>query len=158
MSQAVSARANVDGLQLQKSVLVSLCKLKMFLLLTKCQLVKPLLKVFTGHNDNDKCNTWGLEATAIPKHVKVQHIKGIANVLANSVSRIRAVGLYHDLDFKGHHNKFSAPFEPLLLIHPMTHTTLEIYEVYITSYIEKHMQNYDALHDLTNKQTDKAEL
>ena len=42
---------------------------------------KPLLKIFTGHTDNDKCNTWGLEATAVSRRVKVQHIKGIANVL-----------------------------------------------------------------------------
>ena len=47
-----------------------------------------------------KCNTWGLEATTIPRHVRVHHIKGIANILADSVSRLRAVGLYHDLDFQ----------------------------------------------------------
>ena len=60
----------------------------------------PLLKIFTGHTDNDKCNTWGLEATAIPRRVKVQHIKGIASVLGDSISRLGAVGLYHDIDFK----------------------------------------------------------
>ena len=41
---------------------------------------KPLLKIFTGNTDNEKCNTWGLEATTIPRHVKVQHIKDIANI------------------------------------------------------------------------------
>ena len=55
---------------------------------------KPLLKIFTGNTNNKKCNTWGLEATTIPRCVKVQHIKGKANVLADSVSRLRAVGLY----------------------------------------------------------------
>ena len=46
---------------------------------------KPLLKLFTGNSDNQKCNTLGLEATAIPRCVKVQHIKGIANILADCV-------------------------------------------------------------------------
>ena len=63
-----------------------------------CSDHKPLLKFFTGHTDNDKCNTWGLEAEAIPRRVIAQYIKGIANVLADSVSRLRAVGIYHDLD------------------------------------------------------------
>ena len=63
----------------------------MFLLLTKktnllaCSHHKPILRIFTGLTDNDKCNTWGLEATAIPRRAQVQHIKGIANVLADSV-------------------------------------------------------------------------
>ena len=61
---------------------------------------KPLLIIFTGHIDNDKCNTWSLEATTISRCVKAQHIKGIANVLADSVSRLRAVSLYHDLNYK----------------------------------------------------------
>ena len=78
---------------------------EVFLLLTKFRFIsksdhKPLMKIFTGNTDNEKCNTWDLEGTAIPRCVKVQHIKGIANILADSVSRLRAVGLYHDLDFK----------------------------------------------------------
>ena len=63
---------------------------------------KPLLKIFLGHTNNKKCNTWGLEAAAIPGHLKVQHIKGIANALADSVSRLRTVGLYHDPDSRDH--------------------------------------------------------
>ena len=54
-----------------------------------------------------------LEAAAIPRCVKVQDIKRIANVLADSVSRLRAVGLYHNLDSKDHQQGFSSPFEPL---------------------------------------------
>ena len=61
---------------------------------------KSLLKIFTGNTNNKTCNTWGLKASAIARHVKVQHIKGIANILADSVSRLRAIGLYYDLDFK----------------------------------------------------------
>ena len=36
-----------------------------------CSDHKPLLKNLTGHTDNDKCNTWGLEATGIPRRVKI---------------------------------------------------------------------------------------
>ena len=46
---------------------------------------KPLLKILTGHTDNEKCNTWGLEVTALPGSVKVLHIKGKANVLTDPV-------------------------------------------------------------------------
>ena len=56
-------------------------------------------KIFTGSTDNEKCNTWGLEAATIPRCIKLQHIKGTANILAHSVSILKAVGLYHDLDF-----------------------------------------------------------
>ena len=81
-----------------------------------CSDYKPLLKIFVGHTDNDNCSTWGLEATDIPRRVKVQHIKGIANGLADSVPRVRAVGLCHDLDLKDHQQEFSAPFQPLPLL------------------------------------------
>ena len=97
---------------------------------------KPLLKVLPGHTDNDKCSTWGLEAAAIPRRVKVQHIKGIANVLADSVSRLRAVGLYHDIDLKDHQQEFSAPFEPLPLAEPATHMLLEVNEAFIAPNIK----------------------
>ena len=40
-----------------------------------------------------------LNATNIPRNVKVQHIKQKVKILADSVSRLRAVGLYYDLDF-----------------------------------------------------------
>ena len=33
----------------------------------------------------EKCNTWGLEAMIIPRNVKLQHIKDIANILADSI-------------------------------------------------------------------------
>ena len=52
-----------------------LCQLKMFLLLTKLTFIStfgPLLKIFTVNTSNEKCNTWGLEATTIPRDVKVQ--------------------------------------------------------------------------------------
>ena len=68
---------------------------------------------FTGHTDNDKCNIWGLEAAVIPRRVKVQHIKGIANILAESVSRLKAVGIYHDIDSYDYQQEFNTCFEPL---------------------------------------------
>ena len=77
---------------------------------------QTLLKIFTGHTDNNKYDAWGVEAAAIPRRVKVQQIKGIANVLADSVSRLKALGLYHDLYFKDHQQEFSAPFSPYILL------------------------------------------
>ena len=119
---------------------------------------KPLLKIFTRHTNNEKCNTWGLEASAIPIHVKIQHIKGIANVLADSVLRLRAVGLYHDLDSMDCQQEFSSPFEPLPPVKKVTHMPIEVTEISIAPDIEKLLQNYDALHDLPTAQMDKAEL
>ena len=46
---------------------------------------KPLLKIFTVNTDNEQCDTWCLKATTIPRCVKVQPIKGIANILADCV-------------------------------------------------------------------------
>ena len=66
----------------------------------------------------------------------------------DSVSRLRAVGLYYDLIFKDHTQEFSTPFEALPPAKPMTHTPLEVNEVLITLKVEKLTQNYDALHDL----------
>ena len=109
-----------------------------------CSDHKSLLKIFRGNTDNDKCNTWGLEATAIPRRVKVQHIIGIPNVLADSVSRLRAVGLYHDLDFKDHQQEFSA-LPPVV---SATHMPLVMNEVFIAPNIETLAQNNNVLHDL----------
>ena len=74
------------------------------------------------------------------------------------MSRLRAVGLYHDLDFKDHQQEFSAPFKPLLPGEPTAHMPLEVNEVFIESNIEKFMQNYNAVHDMPTAQTDEAKL
>ena len=93
---------------------------QMFLYLQNTNLLcsdhKPVLKIFTGHTDNDKCNTWDLEATAIPRRDKVLYIKGIANVLADSVSRIRVVGLYHDIDLRTTNRNSVCHLSPYLLL------------------------------------------
>ena len=87
---------------------------------------QPLLKIFTGHTDNEKCNTQCPEAIAIPRCVTVEHIEGITNILAESVSRVRAVGLYHNLDSKDHQQEFSSPFEPLPSVEKVTHTPIQV--------------------------------
>ena len=77
-----------------------------------------------------KCNTWGLEATAIPRCVTVQHFKGIANVLADSVSRLRAGGLYHDPKSKDHHQEFSLAYEPLSPIEQATCMPIQVNDIF----------------------------
>ena len=118
-----------------------------FMLIKKCSLYlqnsdllvqldhKPLLKIFTGNMDNEKCSTWGLEAASIPRCVKVQHIKCIANILADSVSRFKAVGLYHDLDFQNGEPELRTPLEPLPL-EQATHTPITVHEIFIKPNIE----------------------
>ena len=108
---------------------------------------------FTGHTDNDKCNIWGLEAAAITRKVKAQHIKGIANLLADSVSRLKAVGIYHDIDSNDWQQEFSKLFEPLPPVEPVTHILLEVNEVVITPDIKRLTQAYDILHDSPTAQT-----
>ena len=130
----------------------------MFILITKCQptsILRPQTtsKIFTRHTNNDKCNTWGIEATAIPRRVKVKHIKGKAIVLADSVSMLRAVGFYHDIDLKDHQQEFSMPSEPLPPFEPASHTPLEVDEVFIATNIGTLVQTYDTLHDLPTGQT-----
>ena len=103
---------------------------RVFGLPTKCQITCMLRpqtitkKNFTGHTDSDKCNIRGLEAAATSRRVKVQNIKGIANILADSVSRLKAVGIYHDIDSNDHQHEFSTPLEPLPPVEPVTHTTI----------------------------------
>ena len=96
---------------------------------------------------------WGLEAAAILRRVKVQHINQIASVLADSVSRLKAVALYHDIDLNDHQQEFSTPFEPLPPVEPVTHILLEVNEVFIAPDIEILAQSYDALHELPSAQT-----
>ena len=119
---------------------------------------KPLLKIFTGNTNNEKCNTWSLEATTIPRHVKVQHIKGIANILADSVSRLRAVGLYHDLNFNNGQQELGTPFEPLHPGDQLTHTPMEVQEIFIEPSIENLMQNYDTQKTLPVTQIEESKL
>ena len=95
--QAISIRANVSGPLITKECFTTFVSIKMcsFYLqnadLLGCSDHKPLLKILTRHIDKKKCNTRSLETTAIHRHVRVEYIKGIANVLADYVSRLRAI-------------------------------------------------------------------
>ena len=88
----------------------------------------------------------GPRSQTIPRCVKVQHIKGRANILADSVSG--AVGLYHDLDFKDSQQELRTPFEPLPPVEPSTHTPIEVYEIVIKPDIENLTHNYDTQNTL----------
>ena len=132
--------------------------IKVFILPTKHQtncMFRPqsITEIFTGHADNHKCNIWGLEAAAILRRVKAQHIKGIAKILADLVSRLKAVGIYHDIDSNDHQQELSTPFEPLTLVEGVTHTALEVNQVVITPNIERLRQAYDTLHSPPTAQT-----
>ena len=83
-------------------------------------------------------------AATIPRHVTVQHIKGIVNTLADSVSRLKAVGLYHDLNFQNIQPELGRPFEPLPSVKQATHTPIEIHKHFIKPNIETLAQNYTA--------------
>ena len=87
------------------------------------------------------------------EELRSQHIKGIANVLADLVYRLKAVGLYHDIDSNNHQEEFSTPFEPLPHIEPVTLTPLEVNEAFTTPDIDRLMQTYDTLHDSPAAQT-----
>ena len=78
----------------------------------------------------------------------MQHIKGIANTLANSVSRFGAVGLYHDFDFKDGHQELRTPFEPLPPFEQSTHTPIKVPEFFIIPDIENLTQNYNTPYQL----------
>ena len=119
---------------------------------------KPLLKIFMSNTDNEKYNTWGLETATIPRHVKVQHIKGIANTLADYVSRLRAVGLYHNLDFKDGQQELRTPFEPLPPVEQSTHAPIKFHEIIIKLNIENLTQIYDAPNTLPATQPEESKM
>ena len=74
--------------------------------------------------------TSGLRGSTHTQRVKV-HTNGIANILADSVSRLKAVVIYHDIDPGDYQQELSTPFEPLPLVEPVTHTPLEVNEIFI---------------------------
>ena len=74
--------------------------------------------------------------------LKVQHIKDIANILADSVSRLKAVELYHDLDFQNSQLKLGTTFEPSSPVKHATHTPIEVHENFIKLNIETLAQNH----------------
>ena len=83
----------------------------------------------------------------------MQHIKGITNSLADSVSSLRAVGLYHGLDFKDGQQELKTAFKPLPPVKQSTNTPIEVQEIFIKPDIENLTQNYDTLKTLPVTQT-----
>ena len=66
----------------------------------------------------------------------MQHIKGIANILADSVSRLKAVGLYHDLDIQNIQPELGSTFEPLPTMEQETQTLVIVHEIFIKPDVE----------------------
>ena len=64
------------------------------------------------------------------------------------MSRVKAVGLYHDLDFKDNLQELGTPFEPSPPVEQLTHTPIEVHEIVIKPNIENLTQNYDAQNNL----------
>ena len=88
----------------------------------------------------------------IPRCIKLQQIKGIANILADSVSRLKAVGLYHDLDLQKNQPDFGTPFEPLPPVEEAMHASIVVHEISIkTMYKTPEKQ-------VTNSQTEYPNL
>ena len=114
---------------------------------------KPLLKIFKGHTEDDKCNIWGLEAAAIPRRVKVQYIKGIANVPCwLSIKAQSSIPLsWHWLKRPPAGVQYHLhPYSP---IEPVTHMPVEVKEVFITPDIERLIQTWDTSHGSPIAQT-----
>ena len=69
----------------------------------------------------------GFRSHSHPQTCKVQHTKGIANILADSVSR-QAVGLSHDLYFQNSQTELVTPFEPFPPVsNPYTHRSMQYF-------------------------------
>ena len=62
---------------------------------------------------------------------------GKAYVLADSMLRLGALGLYYDPDFKDCQQEFSPPFEPLPTVEEATCTPIEVNEIFIEPNIEQ---------------------
>ena len=74
------------------------------------------------------------------------------------MSRLRAVGLYHNLNFKDGQQELQTPFEPLPLVEQATHIPIEVPEIFIKPYIENLTQNYDMQNTWPVTQPDESKL
>ena len=57
----------------------------------------PLCKFIYSVNKNDEVKNWSQEIQSITPYINFKHIKG-KNVLANSLSGLKCLGLYKDND------------------------------------------------------------
>ena len=53
-----------------------------------------LCKFIYSVTKNDKVNNWSQEIYAIPSYINFQHIKGKENMLVDSLSRLKCLGLH----------------------------------------------------------------
>ena len=60
----------------------------------------PLWKFVYSVTKTDKENNWSQKIHAIIPHIESKHIKGKENILANSLSRLRWLGLHDDNDLE----------------------------------------------------------
>ena len=56
----------------------------------------PLWKFMCSVMKNDKVHNWSQEMHAIKPYIEFEHIKGKDNVLADSLSRLKHLGLHDD--------------------------------------------------------------
>ena len=55
-------------------------------------------KVIYSVNRNDMVNNWSHEIHAITPYIDFKHVKGKENMLVDSLSRLRCLGIYEDND------------------------------------------------------------
>ena len=60
----------------------------------------------------------------------------MTNIVADSFSRLKAVGLYHDLDFQNSQQELGTPFEPLPPVDQATHMPITVHKIFIKPDIE----------------------
>ena len=58
----------------------------------------PSINSYTQSLKKDKVNTWSQEIHAIMPYIDFKHIKGNENMLSDSLSRLKCLGLYEDND------------------------------------------------------------
>ena len=63
----------------------------------KCNHVS-LYKFIYSVTKNDQVNNWSQELHSITPYINFKHMKGKENVLADSLSRLKCLGLYKDND------------------------------------------------------------
>ena len=77
-------------------------------------------------------------------HQSVTHY-GVANILADSVSRLKAVGLYHDLDLQNSQLELGRLLDPLSPTEQTIYTPIIVHRVFVkpdVETLEKSLQSH----------------